>query len=207
MHMTCRTDDGFTLVELAIGAMLTFIVGSLMMSLLVSGQKSERHLDGMAASQEELRRALVEIMRDIRAAEPLWFDQAVSPTAVPGKELRLERWDIGATTPTYIRWHLTGGELVRDIVTLDSSKAIQSAATTYRLSGVDDTLTGFAYTYPTSANPENDVVLTPIDWGRLSGCTNKVFVQLRAAALDSDHRALVRGEINLRNQTNTPSYC
>lgn len=206
--MTRRTDDGFTLVEMMIGTMLAAIVGALMFSSLVSGQNSERHLEEVAASQEDLRRALVEITRDIRAAEPLWFDQAVTPTATPDKELRLERWEIGGTTPTYIRWHITGGELVRDIVTVDpATKALQTAGTTYRLPGIDASLTGFAYTYPTSAQPENDVVLSPVDWGRLTGCTNKVFIELRAATLRGRHPTSVRGEINLRNQTSTPGYC
>lgn len=203
-----RDDGGFTLVELTIGTMLAAIVGALMFSSLVAGQSAERHLEEAAASQEDLRRALVEITRDIRAAEPLWFDTRVTPAAQPANELRLERWDVSATTPTYIRWHIVGGELVRDVVTVHpSTHAIQSAMTTYRLHGIDDALTGFAYTYPTASQPEKDVVLSPVDWGRLNGCTNKVLVQLRAATLRGRHPTSVRGEINLRNQSSTPGYC
>jgi len=206
-HRT-HDDAGFTLVELVIGTLLAAIVGTLMLGSLASGQNSERSLEEISASQEDLRRALVEITRDLRAAEPLWYDRAVTPAADPAKELRLERWEINATTPTYIRWHITGGELVRDVVTVDPvTDTLQTVATTYRLLGVDATLTGFAYTYPTATNPEKDVVLSPVDWGRLTECTNKVLVQLRAASLRGKHPTLVRGEINLRNQTTTPGYC
>lgn len=206
-----RGDDGFTLVELMIGTMLSAIVGALLFSALVSGQQSERHLEEVAASQEDLRRALGEITRDIRAAEPLWFKKSVSPLATPDKELRLERWEVSATTPTYIRWHITGGELVRDIVELDSTgTTLQTVATTYRLPGIDATLTGFAYSYPKAVAPyEAEVNINPgtVEWRRLNHCTNKVFIELRAATLRGRHPTSVRGEINLRNQTSIPGYC
>lgn len=206
-----RGDEGFTLVELMIGTVLTAIIGALLFGTLVSGQQSERHLEEIAASQEDLRRALVEITRDIRAAEPLWFKKTVSPLATPDKELRLEHWEVAAAAPTYIRWHISGGELVRDIVELDSAgTTLQTVATTYRLTGVDPTLTGFAYSYPTPVAPyEAEVDITPgrVEWRRLNHCANKVFVELRAATLRGRHPTSVRGEINLRNHSSTPGYC
>ena len=87
---------------------------------------------------------------------------------------------------------------------------MQTVATTYRLTGIDPTLTGFAYTRPISTAPyAAPINVTPgqVEWARLGGCANKVFVELRAATLRGRHPTSVRAEINLRNRSSVPGWC
>ena len=211
-----RDDSGFTLVEMVIGTLLASIVGALFFTTLATGQQSERHLIEVSASQEELRRALVEITSDIRSAEPLWFIQASSPAPTPISELRLEHWEPGGSAPTYLRWHVVstadGDELVRDIVTYDAvTKVVTTVGTTYRLRGIDASLSGFGYQKPKASSPYYEQipvdVVANVDWQKLNQCTNTVSIELRSAAVGSRHPTSVRSDINLRNQVDLPEYC
>ena len=213
--MTSRRYDegGFTLVEMAIGTMLAAIVAALLLSSLVSAQQSEVHLQEISASQEDLRRAIVEITRDIRAAEPLWYDATLTPTASADTELRLEHWERAGTTPTRLRWRIDGDELVREVLTTVDTDGdshpdtVVAGDTTYRLRGVDPTTSAFSFTMPDPSAPTQGKAVQPNDAARLSNCVNKVFVMLRAAAVNGRHPSSVYTEINLRNRYGMPGYC
>ncbi|HVM09971.1 MAG TPA: prepilin-type N-terminal cleavage/methylation domain-containing protein [Acidimicrobiales bacterium] len=200
-----RRDSGFTLVEVSIAALLAAIVGTIMMSVLVSAQQSERHLEEISASQEELRRAIVEVLQDIRSAEPLWFDAASSPAPAPGSEIRVVHRRAGSTQPTYIRWHIEGTDLVRDVVSVDGFNQLQTVARTYRLAGVDPLVTSFAYDDKSArATFASDA---PVDWRKLNQCTVRVTVVLRAAPLRGRHPVSVTSEAQLRNNAEPPVFC
>jgi prepilin-type N-terminal cleavage/methylation domain-containing protein len=202
---TARRDDGFTLVEVSIAALLSAIVGTIMLSVLVSAQQSERHLEEISASQEELRRAIVEVLEDLRSAEPLWFDATSTPAPTPGSEIRLVHRPAGATQPTYVRWHIDGNDLVRDVVSVNSFNQLQTVARTYRLPGIDPLVTSFAYD-DRSGQP-TFVSNAPTDWRKLNQCTVRATVVLRAAPLRGRHPVSVTSEAQLRNNAEPPVFC
>ena len=198
-------DAGFSLIDLVVGTVIASIVATLMVSTLFSGQQSERRISDLSASQEDVRRALVEVLQDVRSAEPLWYDSTVTPAADPARDLRLEVWPAGATSPTYIRWHIAEGELRRDVVAKNAQNQLATVATTYRLPGIDAALTGFAYDH--RRGPITITPTTNIDWAQLSSCTTKVTVILRAASEGGSRPVTATSQAQLRNRSEPPVYC
>ena len=201
-----RSDQGFTVTETVVAACLGMVVATALMGMMVSGTNAEHDLTGVAASQEQLRRGLVEVLQDIRAAEPLGF-VATDPTppAAGTVELRVQRWEPGASEPTLVRWHVATGpsgaaELVRDVVEVDSAGQITSEVATYRLPGVgDDTVVEFL-------DDDGDAI-PATDQQRISDCAATVRITLEAAAEGGDHPAAVESEAQLRNQAATMPWC
>lgn len=125
-----RGCDGFTLTEVAVTGLIMMTVMGALFGVLESGSKVERRTQAMINSQEDVRFAMGEVLRDLRAADPLLplADVSDYPSSV-----ELQYGDAGAAT--VVRWALeaTTGTLTRVRLTQPGGTA---TATTYRLPSV-----------------------------------------------------------------------
>jgi type II secretory pathway component PulJ len=164
-------ESGFTVIELAIVLLMSSIVMATLVGILDSQSKAERSVNALAASQEEVRLALVEIQRDLRSAEPLIALPSASdfPTQMQIVHLAFDNDSI-----VRFRWRLdtANDELVRE--TLNTSGAV--TATTYRLEGVTNNT---VFRYFSAKGSELSAANATSD--EIAGCTLRVRVLIDAA--------------------------
>lgn len=113
--MTSRRDSeaGFTLIELTIVMVMLLLISGAMFQMLDSLTRNERIQQAMVTNQERVRLAMIEVGRDIRAANPL--NELSTTTDYPTMlELSLGPRD---GTQTHVRWRLSGTTLVRQVLT------------------------------------------------------------------------------------------
>jgi Tfp pilus assembly protein PilW len=198
-----RDDRGFAAVELMVATMLTAIVFVTIAGTLSSGQSRQTDLEDVAASQEELQSAMTSVLKDVRAAEPLWFQTGAAPAA----QLGVRRLDTATGTYVDVRWRVdvstTGAAaLVRETVQLDPvTRAVTSARTDLRLEGLDTRIPPFAYF--TASGSE----VTGVTPGPYTECTSRVMVTLRAAPLHGRRPVTLISQAELRNKSTTPWWC
>lgn len=121
-----RAEDGFTIVEMAMTVMLVSIVMVAVLGFLQSGMAVEKRAQAIVNSQENVRLALVQLARDIRAADPM--TALTDITSYRNRiELRLNKPSL-----SYIRWSLdpTTGTLARQTISGPNGAVI---ATTLQL--------------------------------------------------------------------------
>lgn len=125
-----RSAEGFTLVEVAVTGLIMMTVFAALFGVLESGTKVEGRTHALINSQEDVRFAMAEVLRDVRAADPLLALPTASSYA-SSFELRHGESD----APVYIRWSLdlTTSMLVRQTL---SAPGGTPTATTYRLERV-----------------------------------------------------------------------
>ena len=70
--MNGAREDGFTLVELLVAVVLLGVVGSVVVSAIVTGMNSARTTTARTMAIHELEVALQRVGRDLRAADPLY---------------------------------------------------------------------------------------------------------------------------------------
>lgn len=198
-----RCDGGFSAVELIVGTMLTAIVFVAIAGTLSSGQARQVDLEDVAASQEELQSAMASVLKDVRAAEPLWLQTGTTPAT----QLGVRRLDITTGAYVNVRWRIdvpTSGAaaLVRETVQLDPvTQAVTSVRADLRLEGLDTTIPPFAYF--TASGSE----VTGVTPGPYTECTSRVMVTLRAAPLHGRRPVTLISQAELRNKATTPWWC
>lgn len=166
-----RSESGFTVVELAIVLLISGVVMTTLVGILTSQSRAERSVSAVAASQEEVRMALVQIQQDLRSAEPLI---ALPSAGDFPKRMEIVHLAFNDDKVTRFRWRLDSAknELVREV--LDTNGAV--TATTYRLKGVTNN-TVFRYfdkngNELTAANSTSETI---------AGCTLRVRVLIDAS--------------------------
>lgn len=170
--------EGFTLVEVSVTALVMTTVLAALFGVLESGTKVEGHTQAMINSQEDVRFAMAEVLRDLRAADPL--------LPLPNVGDYTSRFEVrhgDAASPVYTRWSLdpTTSTLVRQTLT---GAGGTPTATTYRLERVRNgdagaTVTTFRY-YNSEGTELTAGNATP---GDFANCSIRVSVTLKA---DSD---------------------
>lgn len=127
---TGRGCEGFTLVEVAVTGLIMMTVLGALFGVLESGTKVERRTQALINSQEDVRFAMGEVLRDLRAADPLLPLAGVSsyPSSV---ELQYGE----AAAPTVVRWALDAATATLTRVKLTGPGGTPTA-TTYRLPSV-----------------------------------------------------------------------
>ncbi len=170
-----RGTEGFTLVEVAVTAVIMMIVLGALFGVLDSGTKAEGRTQALIQSQEDVRFAMAEILRDVRAADPV-----LPLGSVPSYASTVELRHGDAATPVFLRWRLDPltSTIVRETL---SGPGGSPTATTYRLERVRNGDAGALVTlfrYYNSAGTELTTAnATAAD---LANCTIRVRVTVKA---------------------------
>jgi len=173
-----RGTEGFTLIEVTVTGLIMMTVLGALFGVLESGTKVERHTQAMITSQEDVRFALAEVLRDLRAADPLLPLPSVG-AYVSSFEVRQGE----TASPVYTRWSLdpTTASLVRQTLT---GAGGTPTATTYRLERVRNGDAGAAVTTFRYYNSEGtELTAANATPGDFANCTIRVSVTVKA---DSD---------------------
>ena len=198
-----RGDGGFAAAELMMGTLISAIVGATIASVMVSSQDRERDLEDVAASQQQLHEAVGIVLKDVRAAEPLWIEAATTPEA----QLGLRRLDPATGATTYVRWRIltpVAGRhsLLRETVQVNTAtNTVTSASTNYRLDGLDTTISPFAY-FTRSGTQVASATSAPY-----SDCAARIMVTLRAAPSRGRRPVTLISQGQLRSRDGTPWWC
>jgi hypothetical protein len=186
-----------------VGTLVTLIVGATIVGVLGSGQDRERDLEDVAASQEQLHDVMGMVLKDVRAAEPLWFETATTPAT----QLGMRRLDPATGATAYVRWRIVTSPpaaptLVRETVQLDPvTRAVTSSSVNVSLRGLDATISPFAYFTRSGAQVSGATTAPYTD------CTSQVMVTLRAAPSRGRHPVTLISEGQLRSRADTPWWC
>ncbi len=108
-----RREEGLTLVEVMVAAVLMGVVASLTLSVLFSVQRSVGRQEVGSRNNDEARLALVELDREVRSAN-LIYDPASEP--LPGYLLRLySQTDAPYRSPPFqcVQYLVRGGRLLK----------------------------------------------------------------------------------------------
>lgn len=197
-----RGDGGFAAAELIVVTMLAAIVFAAVAGSMASGQDRELDLEDVAASQEGLQATMGTLLKDVRAAEPLWFE-----TSTPEDQLGMQRVDPETGATVNVRWRIETAAnnrtaLVRETVQLDPVTGLAVSATaTHRLDGLDTSIPPFAYF------TKNGTQVSGATLGPYTECTSRVMVTLRAAPLRGQRPLTLISQAELRNGSGTPWWC
>jgi type II secretory pathway pseudopilin PulG len=108
-----RDESGFTLVEIMVVSLVMTVIGAALLGLLTSMTANERAQSARAENGRAIRLAMADVLRDVRAADPLTGGDAarVELTIAPAQR---------------VRWELAGGRLSRSL--LDGTGAVITRA-------------------------------------------------------------------------------
>ena len=191
-----RGEDGFTMIELVIVALISSLLLGSILGILDGQTRAERRVSAIADNQELVRQALVTMQRDLRSAEAI---VAPTDTSTASRRVDLVHVDFDSGARSHLRWRVdaAAGELVREAVAPSGS-----VATTYRLTGVEPT-SSFRYF---AADGRELSTGNGTAW-TLAACTARVRVQLGAAPTAGPAPLAVTSDVELRNRRRTIRAC
>lgn len=190
-----RGEAGYTVVELAVTMIIASLITSTILGYLISQTNAERRIQAVSANQQALRLALVEIDRDIRAADPLMplplgmdykTTVQVSLRSVTDDSVRTVRWRIDGTT----------SKLVRE--ELDSAGNVTGLS--YSLAGVANVQSFWYY-----RGDGTSYLLDGTDNGSIATCAIRLHVALTAAPEPGPSARTVEADVELRNRVPLPN--
>lgn len=168
-------EAGFTLMEVVVTCLVMMIVLGALLGVLESGTKVEARTQAMINSQEDVRFAMAEVLRDLRAADPL-----LPLPSVGAYTSSFEARHGEPASPGYLRWRVdpVSSSLVRELL---SGAGGTATATTYRLERVRNLdagspLTTFRY-FNSEGTELTGTNATPADF---ANCTIRVSVTIKA---------------------------
>jgi prepilin-type N-terminal cleavage/methylation domain-containing protein len=194
MPLNRRTDErGVTLIELMVVLTLLTLVLVSFYGALNSLMTNTGRQQALVTNQESVRFALLDMTRDIRAANPL--STLSSPTAYPNQ---LEATVLPATgsTPLYVRWQLSGTTLTRSLLNAPGGTVMSTKTV---LTNVQNAGTGTSlFRYFNSSNAE----LLPATnaAGDFSNCTVRVHISVSAAVGTGPAPFTVESDAEVRNR-------
>lgn len=168
MRARLAPEEGFGVVELVVVAAILGVVVASVGSLLMSVQRNEVVQQGRIRNQEDVRLLMVQIAKEIRAANP---PLVLGDTTQYANRMEVALGPTGGAK-TYVRWDLAGGVLTRSVIA-GPQGAVTS--TTARLTGVTSVP---LFRYFDQAGLEI-VAPNPVD--DFVNCAVRVQVRLRAA--------------------------
>ena len=188
-------DAGYTVVELALSMLIASLITSTVLGYLVSQTNAERRIQAVAANQQSLRLALIEVSRDVRAADPLM--------PLPGgmdykTALQVTLRDVGTAPDRIVRWRVdsASSSLVREEIDTNGNVTGQS----YKLAGVAATQT-FSY----YRGDGTGYVLDGTDDASVASCAIRVHIGLTAAPNPGPSAQTVEADVELRNRVPLPN--
>ena len=191
-----RPDDaGYTVVELSITMLIAAILTTSILGYLVSQSNAERRIQAVSANQQSLRLALVEISRDIRAADPL---MPLSSAADYQTTVQVTLKDVATEVDRIVRWRVDG-----------------TTSTLYREElDADGTVTGRSFSLPGVAGTQafwyyrgdgTGYLLDGTDSASIASCAIRVHVALTAAPDPGPAAQTAEADIELRNRVPLPN--
>lgn len=164
-------ERGFTVVELMVTLLVMSLVLAGSMSMFHGLLQNDRYQTALVSNQENVRRAMVDVARDVRGANPL-----LPLTTMAAYDTSIQMAVGQAASPTRIRWELVGSTLYRR--TLDASLNVTSSRVV--LKGVDNSTSLPMFKLYDEAGNRLDTTLTnsPADVAR---CAVRVVITLHAA--------------------------
>jgi type II secretory pathway pseudopilin PulG len=109
-----RGEAGFTVIELGVVVLIMGIASAALLSVLISLTRTHRTQEAMIFNQEQVRLAMTQLTRDLRAADPL--QPLTNVTDYPnGFDASLT--STGNGPDISVRWRLTGTTLTRSLLT------------------------------------------------------------------------------------------
>jgi Tfp pilus assembly protein PilW len=193
---TPRAEHGFTVVEVAIVALISSLLLGSILGILDGQSRAERRVTAVADNQELVRQAMVSLQRDLRSAAAIVGPETASSAAW---RVDLVHLDFDTGTRSQLRWRLDVArrELVRESVAGSSV-----GATTFRLTGVD----------PQPMLRYFDARGRELTGGggstsTLASCTARVRVQIAAAPSRGPAPLAVSSEVELRNRRRHDRVC
>ena len=193
-----KGEQGFTVVEVMIGMVLSMMASASIMGILVSQNNAEKRATDFTVNQEEARQALVYLQRDLRSAEPI---VGVTQVADYAYQVDLDVYDsIDAETPDKVSWKLetATNTLHRYLINADGSRT-----STYSIRGVaNDDISQPLFQYFNDKNIGYDILsqVAAPEVGTVAYCTVRVRIDLRAAPNGSPAPVRLESDVMLRNK-------
>jgi hypothetical protein len=190
-----RSDAGTTVVEVMITSALFLLVMTMMFGILNSMQSTTRRVDAVVSNEQDARFVVTQLLREVRAANPLEDFSDVPAAYQTQIELQL-----GALTGTqqHVRWRYDTASrtLVREL--LDGTGAVIPGTSRVKLRNLRNAERGvvmFSYT------GENGVDLVAAGNGRNVGlCAIHVEVVVTADSNPGPEPFTVRSDTEIRNR-------
>ena len=198
--MKTRRDDhaGFSVIELTITSLLLAIVVTAMVGLLDSQTRADRRIQALVNSQEDVRLALTTVSRDIRAADPMIAQSALTDYR---DQLDMTLYD-ASDVSRHVRWKL---DPTTQILTRETIAADGTSVVTYRLKRVHNDDAGAVQPLFSYYNATNDDLLIPglssTQPADVVTCTVRVHVRVVADTNPGPQPFTDEADVELRNQT------
>jgi prepilin-type N-terminal cleavage/methylation domain-containing protein len=188
-----QDERGVTLIELMVVLTLLSLVLVSFYGALNSLMNNTGRQQALVTNQESVRFALLDMTRDIRAANPL--STLSPPTAYPG-ELEATVLPASGSTPLYVRWQLSGTTLTRSLLNGPGGSVVSTKTV---LTNVKNAATGTSlFRYFNSSNAE--LLPTTNAAGDFSNCTVRVHISVSAAVGTGPAPFTVDSDAEIRNR-------
>jgi type II secretory pathway pseudopilin PulG len=194
--MTDRRDEaGFTVVEIAITMVISMCVMASLLGLLTSQTNADKRVQDTTNSQEAIRLAYVELVRDLRAAEPV-----LATPAPAAQQVAMDQPAQNGGTARRLEWVLestpTGTAL--DRYELDPA-GVRAPQLSYRLPGAVAGTQLFTFFGGAGTTPIADASTIP-------SCATRVHVVVAARTDGVGAPLKWETDIDLRN-SRRPRFC
>lgn len=120
-------DEGISLVEVLVGMSLMALVGTLVLSTVTSGLRTQRTMTDRASGMADLRTAAQRLSKDVREADPLLLAQ----------EQALAVRQAVAGGHRDVTWRVIGTELVKDESTTTAAGVVSALPRVVVLRGLE----------------------------------------------------------------------
>lgn len=191
-----RDEQGFTVVELAIVALISSLLLGSILGILDGQSRAERRVTAVAGNQELVRQAMVSFQRDLRSAESI---VAPADPSTASRRVDLVHVDFDSGARSQLRWRLDAArrELVREVVV-----GATVTATTFRLTGIEvQPMLRYFDARGRELTAGSGTAAT------LASCTARVRVQIAAAPNEGPAPLAVSSEVELRNRRRNDRAC
>lgn len=117
-------DEGISLVELLVGMSLMALIGTLVLSTVTSGLRTQQTMTDRASGMADLRTAAQRLSKDVREADPLLLAQ---------ERVLALRQAVAGGGHRDVTWRVVGTELVKDETTTSAAGAVTALPRTVAL--------------------------------------------------------------------------
>ena len=194
MPVSRRNDErGVTVIELTVVLVVMSLVMVGFYGILNSLLSNTGRQQALVQNQESVRFAMLDMTRDIRAANPL--NTLSSPSAYP-TQIDLTELPVTGSTPFYVRWQLVGTALTRSLLNGPGGTPVSSKTELTNVQNVNTHTSLFRF------YNSNNVELLPTTnaAGDFSNCTVRVHISVSAAVGTGPAPFTVDSDAEIRNR-------
>ena len=186
-----KNESGFTVIELSVVAVVLLVVTVSLFQMLDSLTRNERVQQAVVTNQERVRLAMIEIGRDIRAANPSL--NPLTAAADYPTMIEMSHGPVGGTQK-HIRWKLTGTNLTRSVLPAPNGVPTSTRTVLTNVRNIADGLALFRHYRPSGA------LIDPVlQAGEIPSCTLRVKVAIKSDVDPGPAPFLDESDFELRN--------